>query len=1072
MNRFPVRLLPFLIALFFTLAAAAQQYGNEWINYEQTYYKISIKESGLYRISYTDLKNAGFPVDQTAPSTIRVFHHGREMAVYINGESDGVFDAGDYVEFYAVKNTGVRDSLVYRYASRPHPYQSLYSDETACFLTAGREKGRRITELNEQPGPVTDNFHLEEQVIPYTSQITFNNSTSLIPLVQQSYFEKGEGLSGKYMTADSSARFPLKMTGRVPGINPELEFQLNGRSRISHRVAYRINQEPPADTLLFSDYEPVTVRISLGEQQIAAEQVLLQTRLLSSGGVDWYSMSYTRLTYPQAFSMYGQREKYFNLPSGSPGKRVFVVPGADDTYRVYDITDFYTQKATRAVNGKIQVENAESILISNLFRKSPLIRQVRFRAPDRAADYLFITHASLKDATGEYAAYRRSAEGGGFKTEIVETQELYDQFNYGERNPGAIRQFASYMLAGGGEKYLLLVGRGVSFPDSLRRSEASDWVPTIGYPGSDALFTDGLAGYPAFVQAMPTGRLNVSTGQQIISYLEKVKEYEKNLPDAWNKQVLHLSGGRAPQEIQSLKSMLGSLAEIAGQAPMAGAVTARNKHSDIEVENIDISAEVNNGVALLTFAGHGSPTVIDLNFGYASDPKNNFKNKGRYPLMFFNGCGVGNIFYRYQTLTTDWLLTPDKGSIAILANSFWSYVSSTEEYLHQLYEVSFGGLSSYDLPIGKIQQEVHKALASRAISDPLVRVDLQQVVLQGDPAIRVFRLSKPDFSLDKIFIATQKTGNSIASGDSLKVGLIVSNYGRYDPDKSVDIAVKWKGSASGNNYRFTVRRTALSDTLMLTIPAMKDPAELSATIDPDNQIVEWNKDNNSAVLLLPDWDDISKNTVYPANVLPDILSPFLLVNFDGRPIRNLDFVSPDPIITVSIHDDNALPANQGALVEALLQDCENCPFKTLKEDHISSLSDGGATFRYALKDLQAGTYTFMARGKDLADNTTKLPFVVSFQVAENPLTFQWSVSPNPAGEFVRLTFTLSDRNLPETGHMYFYNQTGSLLEERDFRPVYGENILYKEGLAGLPAGMYHLVVQLNNQFIRCKIVKN
>ena len=60
-----------LICSFFTffLPAYAQMwngtdtlYGNEWIRYDQQYYKIMVAEDGVYRIPYEALESSGLPV--------------------------------------------------------------------------------------------------------------------------------------------------------------------------------------------------------------------------------------------------------------------------------------------------------------------------------------------------------------------------------------------------------------------------------------------------------------------------------------------------------------------------------------------------------------------------------------------------------------------------------------------------------------------------------------------------------------------------------------------------------------------------------------------------------------------------------------------------------------------------------------------------------------------------------------------------------------------------------------------------------------------------------------------------
>jgi hypothetical protein len=160
-------------------------------------------------------------------------------------------------------------------------------------------------------------------------------------------------------------------------------------------------------------------------------------------------------------------------------------------------------------------------------------------------------------------------------------------------------------------------------------------------------------------------------------------------------------------------------------------VASLSKQTNQEIEPIDISKQVNAGLGMITFVGHGSANEIDLNIGYCSPPENGFSNKGKYPVMFFNGCGVGNIFFRYNALSTDWLLTPQKGAIAVFANSFWSYAYPTQRYLDVLYEKLFTDSSSVNLTIGEIQQATNLQLASE-IGNNYIKANIHQVILQGE----------------------------------------------------------------------------------------------------------------------------------------------------------------------------------------------------------------------------------------------------------------------------------------------------------------------------------------------------
>jgi hypothetical protein len=118
-----------------TAHVVAQNYGNEWINYTQKHYRISIPKTGLYRIDYTTLINAGIPLGSINPKNFQLFCKGEEQYIHVNGESDNVFNPADYIEFYAKKNDASFDSLVYTSSRIPNPYYALFNDTNYVFLT-------------------------------------------------------------------------------------------------------------------------------------------------------------------------------------------------------------------------------------------------------------------------------------------------------------------------------------------------------------------------------------------------------------------------------------------------------------------------------------------------------------------------------------------------------------------------------------------------------------------------------------------------------------------------------------------------------------------------------------------------------------------------------------------------------------------------------------------------------------------------------------------------------------------------------------------------------------------------
>ena len=86
------------------------QIGHEWIQYAQPYLKISVAQDGIYRVSAQSLQQAGFTNGD--PRKLQLFHRGKEQVIHVEGESDGVFGSGDYIEFYGQRNDGTLDSTL------------------------------------------------------------------------------------------------------------------------------------------------------------------------------------------------------------------------------------------------------------------------------------------------------------------------------------------------------------------------------------------------------------------------------------------------------------------------------------------------------------------------------------------------------------------------------------------------------------------------------------------------------------------------------------------------------------------------------------------------------------------------------------------------------------------------------------------------------------------------------------------------------------------------------------------------------------------------------------------------
>ena len=577
---------------------------TRWINYAQSYYKLSIAKNGIYRLTAAELQQAGVPVQQLTPNTIQLFHRGVEQSIYVEGEEDGHFNAGGFLEFYGQRNNGVPDSLLYRpHSAQPHQYYSLFNDTTAYFLTwstgAGQSGKRMVTYTDTTSNLSPEAYHWAEDIRLFTDNYP-GWPAGLPQKIEYSQYEAGEGYTGPIQQKDKPFTIPFQLTNAVrDGPTPQVDLLLVGRGFSNHRVnclvGSTLQSQRLVDSTRFAEYDNARIRHPVDWSGVAADGNLVVSTVSSgdAASTDDYSVSYGRVRYPQQFTANGQPQTVFQLepnPLGRsrldvtavlPGTRFWDISNPDAPIRV-GITATQNPGIVRVV-----VRNTDTyrtLFSTSDFRKTPIIQPVSFVDwHSRKSTYLIITHDLLLQPGGKpgtfnairaYADYRASIAGGSYDTLTATMQQLFDQYSYGERHPLAIRRFARQLLQQGKGviPYLLLIGRGRSTP-GIRHDPLQaqlDMVMTAGFPSSDGTFTAGLTASEPDIPALPTGRINAGTPQEVFDYLNKVKQYESPSDDAlWRKTILHLTGGQSAGRAGFI-SWTGGLLSKAGNKSIAG----------------------------------------------------------------------------------------------------------------------------------------------------------------------------------------------------------------------------------------------------------------------------------------------------------------------------------------------------------------------------------------------------------------------------------------------------------------------------------------------------------------------
>ncbi|MDX2190202.1 MAG: C25 family cysteine peptidase [Bacteroidota bacterium] len=813
----------------------AQNYGNEWYVPSQTYFKMSITQNGVYRLDFNYLSSQGFPVLSSDPKYFQIWRRGQELAIKLEGEADGVFNQGDYIEFYATKNDGILEAEVYnKPENQTHPYYSLYSDTAAYFITIGASVGKRMQTLNSN---FTSEalFHFQkEQIIKAVNYSDardpngFGGSTS----PKHSWGISGEGWVGADFTNTASETNTFTISNVYGnGSNVQMEAVVVGRNPVFHNLSIQVtgsnNQTQTLTDYNYTLYDKINITHTFSGNSLIIGSNSVSFTFKDATGVS--ALSSVTMFYPQSLDMLGLNSKIFDFTKNASSDYANIT-NYPSSYSVYDISDVWAQKIVSAeeVSNKLKIAINKGLVVVNNQANTltPLaLSRVYFRNIRKDADFIIVSHkklfAPVSGSTNpvlDYAQYRASINGGSHDTLVIDINELYNHFTFGETNYLAIRKLCKYLLSSNlsKQKYLFLLGQGISVnyvyadiwarinPAILNNSNNpfNNYVPTLGYPSSDILYAQGL-GNSTYANPISIARYAARNGTDIISYLNKVKEYESVPSDLlWRKNMLFLSGGRTTGQIIQFKEYIQALANYA-QGPFMGAkTTLLSKSTPGNTEFVDVSKEVNEGLSMIYSIGHTSQTYFDVNIGFVSDPVFNYSNKLKYPFLYVNGCSSGNIFFS-NSLGQDWITAANKGAIAFLAHTDVGADQVMNQYSNTFFQIAFGDTAFLGKSIATIQSEANNRFMQTNYNSEVYIAQTQQFVLQGDPSIKLFNPKLTDYyTYDPLITLQSANGQRItAQSDSFLIKFQVLNYGKYSND-SLKVKVT-RTLADGTQINYT-----------------------------------------------------------------------------------------------------------------------------------------------------------------------------------------------------------------------------------------------------------------------------
>ncbi len=850
-----------LMFIFITNISSAQPYGNEWIDYSKKYFKIPIVKTGLYRISWQALVNAQFPINSIQPKNIQLFARGKEQPIYISNEETGIFGHYDYIEFYAEKNDGWLDSLIYTNPSDiANPYYSLVNDTIYYFLTWNNST------TNKRVTAETDiNFSA------YTSSLSSHCYVQYVYTNPYAYYEGGtgawynqaEGWADRYADIGNAYSNNVSTPGFVNLSLPSyVSFACIGVSDAlynysgNHHLKFSLNSSVLLDTV-FSGYSKVKKSVTVSSSIPAISNLTIESVNDLSVATDKIALTYFTLYYPHNFAFSTARQK-FDIDD-SQGSKVYMemtVPFSSSAL-MWDLTN-HRRIPVVYDNGKYKALAPNSgasktcffSLTDSIYPATvlPGVIYSNYLTSSSLFDYLIITHPSLFSSANQYASYRNQT---GYHSIVCDIEQLYDQYAYGiEKHPLAIQNFLRNIKDNSSRpiKHVFIIGKAIH-TEMLRRYTtcySQCLVPTFGTPPSDAYLAAGLLGnYPQF----SIGRLAAENNTDVQTYLNKVMQHEQQYtsPAQWHKRVLHFGGGMTTSEQLTFEGYLAALGSIIQDTLYGGFVQTFLKTTSLPIQitvSDSIRNLINDGCSIMNFFGHATSGGFDQNI----DEPSTYQNNGKYPLLLANTCLSGDIHLPPpKTIAEKWIIIPQKGAIAFLASSDLGNAAYLFIYSNELYKQL--AYKNFAMPIGTCIQETSQLLIQQNSTNPQISNVCFNFILHGDPAIILPVNKLPDLTItlsDIQFIPSTVTSDM----DTFNVQVIVTNMGRtVNTPFSVDLTRTFS-DGSQQVYTKVLAHCYYKDTVNFRIPVdlIRGPGvnHFCAKADAACWITEANEMNNES----------------------------------------------------------------------------------------------------------------------------------------------------------------------------------------------------------------------------------
>lgn len=685
------------------------------------WYRFYVEKSGVYRLSKAFLNELGLNTDGVDAKRIKIYGNGGRMvplrnstpypmdleenAIQVVGENDNVFDAGDYILFYA---EGVDN-----WSDENETHLNLYSDRAYYYVTTTGGLGKRIAPFAE---PTTASTLALSDFDDYQfHEVDLTNLGRL-----------GRVWFGEGFNLENEQEFQFSFPNIVPSATTSIKMRVGGNSFVPTKFSVTVNSQPLPNLNLSAvvlNSGTLVRRESYPDNTIIATSPNYTVKLtFDDGGVPTSKghLDYIAIKTKSKLTGYGKqfRFQYNNTTAELGTVAQYQFSNASGITQVWDITDIYNVSSiannnTSNFSFKAILDSKKYIAIDpNDFLLPAKEQQSRVANQDIKGtifndnngnqtdiDYLIVTPSFLLPQAEKLANFHRN--NSGMQVRVLTLESIYQEFSSGKQDIGAIRNMVKYVYQNASTpskrvKYLNLFG-DASYDFKSRTTNNNNIVPI--YHAIDS-YTSGVYSFAsddffAYMDAnegnvfhdspygadVATGRMIVTTPQQAEEMVNKVIQYnDLKSYGSWRNNFVSISDDTdkpGDQVLQASQNLLTD--ELATQNPFVNTrkilLDAYQQESSAGGDRYpkakeDIQNAFEKGALIFNYLGHGGEDGLTAERIWDKLDGLSYFNEYRYPLFITITCEFSRFDNPLRPTAGEYTyLNPKGGAIAMITTT-------------------------------------------------------------------------------------------------------------------------------------------------------------------------------------------------------------------------------------------------------------------------------------------------------------------------------------------------------------------------------------------------------------------